>query len=442
MAWDYAAEIHNLTGFDADDTSTTATSGEVLSVHATQWLTDGARDIINVLSTNPEYVNLMSSVTTLNTSSSTLSLTNAKVGDVSLYDGTRLQGCRRISPKMRGRASDINDLMNYATTSDPVYWINAKTLETYPTPTDSNYVHATTLNYPSVSYNDSSISSFPDEVEHLVVLYASIKALQYQLNTIHTNTDITTAFTAINTELDETQAVCDLINTNVDNAVTEITQAITLTDTSSSDIRSAVNNMNTALGKFRTDGEDPALFGDENQYTTGVGLTGVQNALTLARDAIDTGFTTDEDSGSDDNSTPKSAGYWLNDEDSEMVTATINVAQTEISRAQSHIGEWNAIISALMNEANGFASEAKTRYGWINAKAVVWNGCLAAAQGFVAEVQTKINIAQGYLSESKIRMERDSQKYQWYQSQLQNLKQDYQQGIALLVGGGKPQEGK
>jgi len=182
MAWDFAAEIHNLTNFDADDTSTTATSGETLSAHATQWLTDGARDVINALSKSGQYIDLMTSVNILNTTSgATLSLTNSKVKDVSLYDGTRLQGCRIISANMRGRASDINDLMNYATTSDPVYWINAKTLETFPTPTDSNYAHVTTVSYPSVAYSDSSISSFPDEAEHLVVLYAAIKALEYMM---------------------------------------------------------------------------------------------------------------------------------------------------------------------------------------------------------------------------------------------------------------------
>ena len=46
MAWDFAAEIHSLANYNADDASTTGTSGEVLSAHATQWLTDGAKEII------------------------------------------------------------------------------------------------------------------------------------------------------------------------------------------------------------------------------------------------------------------------------------------------------------------------------------------------------------------------------------------------------------
>jgi hypothetical protein len=360
MAWDYAAEIHNLTNFDADDTSTTATSGEVLSAHATQWLTDGARDVINVLSKNPRYVDLMSSVTTLNTSSSTLSLTNAMVGDVSLYDGTRLQGCRRISPNMRGRASDINDLMNYATTSDPVYWINAKILEVYPTPTNSNYADVTTLDYPSVAHSDSSIASFPDEAEHLVVLYACTKALQYQMSAIHSNTDITVALTAIIDEMNETAVITD---------------------------------------KYRADGDDPALFGDETQYETGKGLTRVSNALDNAQNIIDDGANSPTGNASYD------AGSFLADEDLELLQGSLSMAATEMQRAQIHIAEWDTVSKTLQ-----------------------------------AEIQSKLSTVQGYISEMKSRMERDNQTYKWYQGQYAMLKQDYQQGIGLLIGdigGGK-----
>ena len=181
MAWDFGEEIHALAGFDAGSTDTT-TTGETYRVHASQWLTDGARDVINVLSKAGQYIDLMTTSNTLSdTNGVTLTLNNAQVRNVVLYDGTRLQGCRRIQATDRGRASDINDLMNYATTSDPVYWINTGTLEIFPTPTDSNYANAETLSYPSINYNDSSISAFPDEAEHLVVLYAAIKATEYMM---------------------------------------------------------------------------------------------------------------------------------------------------------------------------------------------------------------------------------------------------------------------
>ena len=180
MAWNFGEEIHALSGFDAGSTDTTDT-GETYRVHAAQWLTDGAKDVINVLSKSGPYIDLMTSSNTLNDSTPTLTLNNAKAVNVVLYDGTRLQECRRIKATSRGRASDINDLMNYATVSDPVYWTNAGTLETFPTPTSGNYAYVETLSYPTVAYNDTSISLFPDEAEHLVVLYAAIKAIEYMM---------------------------------------------------------------------------------------------------------------------------------------------------------------------------------------------------------------------------------------------------------------------
>ena len=183
MAWDFAAEIHALSGFDADDTSTSSSSGETLSTHATQWLTDGAKEVVNLSSNSSKYKSIISTTNTLNTSSPTLTLNDGNVSNVVFYDGTRLQSCRMIPANMKGRVNDVNDLMNFATSSDPVCWINAGILEIFPTPTDSNYGKADTLNYPTVTYSDSSISSFPNELEKMVVLYASIKATEYMMLT-------------------------------------------------------------------------------------------------------------------------------------------------------------------------------------------------------------------------------------------------------------------
>tara|TARA_Y100000361_G_C11130592_1_gene328659 strand:+ start:83 stop:742 length:660 start_codon:yes stop_codon:yes gene_type:complete len=183
MAWDFAAEIHALSGFDADDTSTTSSSGETLSTHATQWLTDGAKEVVNLSSNSSKYKSIISTTNTLNSSSPTLTLNDGNVSNVVFYDGTRLQSCRMIPASMKGRVDDVNDLMNFATSSDPVCWINAGVLEIFPTPTDSNYGKADTLNYPTVAYNDASISSFPNELEKMVVLYASIKATEYMMLT-------------------------------------------------------------------------------------------------------------------------------------------------------------------------------------------------------------------------------------------------------------------
>ena len=197
--------------------------------------------------------------------------------------------------------------------------------------------------------------------------------------------------------------------------------------------------MNTALDKFRADASDPALFGDETQYTTGVGMTRVENALNKAQALID-------EASMEGDTEPQSAQYWLNDEDTEMVQATLQTAQTEIQRAQAHVAEWSATVQALLGEANGFAAEAQARVAFTGAKGQAVQayigtaqGYIATAQGYASEIQSKINIAQGYIAEANTRMARDTQKYSWYQGQQGKLQQDYDKGIQMLISKGIPQ---
>ena len=56
----------------------------------------------------------------------------------------------------------------------------------------------------------------------------------------------------------------------------------------------------------------------------------------------------------------------------------------------------------------------------------------------VKEVNAALAEANGYVSEVKIRMERESQKYQWYQAQQVKLQQDYDKGVQMLVAQGIP----
>ena len=53
---------------------------------------------------------------------------------------------------------------------------------------------------------------------------------------------------------------------------------------------------------------------------------------------------------------------------------------------------------------------------------------LQAATGYISQ-------AQGYVSEANIRMQREEQKYKWYQAQQAKLQVDYDRGIQLLAKG-------
>ena len=47
MAWDFAAQIHALTGFDADSSDNTEV-GETFRIMTAQWLKDAAKEVIKI----------------------------------------------------------------------------------------------------------------------------------------------------------------------------------------------------------------------------------------------------------------------------------------------------------------------------------------------------------------------------------------------------------
>ena len=163
----FQVQVEDLTGTIGDTTAITS------------WLTDGAKEIINILPANKKA--LAASTNTLNNSSPTLTINGGDVLDVTRSDGTIDRPCRIVSPLLRGKMQDTADI-NYVTKSDPVYYILNNTLTVYPTPTASETASVSKVAYPAVAYGDSAISVFPDDYEYLVVLYASLKGLQRLMN--------------------------------------------------------------------------------------------------------------------------------------------------------------------------------------------------------------------------------------------------------------------
>jgi hypothetical protein len=190
MAWNFGREIHALSGFDAGLPGAVdgIPTGETFRVHAAQWLTDGAKVVVQSMS--GDMILKCATRSTLNNSATTLDLdSKGKILNVvrlSADSGGYQKACREIPGERGDLANDSNDMMNYATVTDPVYWVTNNssgnpTLFVKPTPTANQpaYVHHVT--YPTVAYNDTAIGNFPDELEHLVVLYAAIKATEYMM---------------------------------------------------------------------------------------------------------------------------------------------------------------------------------------------------------------------------------------------------------------------
>jgi len=186
MAWDFGAEISALSGFNADYNVDIST-GETYRAHANQWLTEGAKEIINQLPSNLKEKCMTE--TTLNNSSPTMDLDGVGeilyVSRLSANSGGYRVSCREVPSIHAGLTSDSSNLLYYGTVTDPVYWIqstsDAAILNVYPTPEATQTARVYHIGYPTVTYDNIIIPNFPDEAEHFVVLYAAIKATEYMM---------------------------------------------------------------------------------------------------------------------------------------------------------------------------------------------------------------------------------------------------------------------
>ena len=306
----FEAQVEALTSLDIDGSSA-PTQDEL-----TQFLTDGAKEIINNLPSS--LLSLCASSNTF-TSGSAETLVTGKILNVFRNDGDISQPCRRVPASQKGRVSDPDD-MSYATITDPVFFIDNNTLDVLPAGGSCSY---SAVAYPSVAYNASSITAFPNEAEHLVVLYGAIKSLQNVLGSKSSNSDITTAIGLI---------------------------------------KDAVDQAATAAGKFIS--ADESVFGDESTFLTSDSqLTRVKDALDNAESIIDDGANSPTG-----NSAGDAATYLYTDEDIELLNGAIAIATSEIQRASAHLSEWVAMgdmrvkeVNVALNEAQGYANEVQSR---------------------------------------------------------------------------------
>mgnify|MGYP003115280773 FL=1 len=363
----FEAQVEGLTGLSIDGSSAPT------QTELTQFLTDGAKEILNALPRSRQ--EMFTTSNDLNSSSVNLTLLGSEVFSVTRDDGTINQPCRKIPAKLNGRVRDSDDMMA-ATATDPVYYIVNNILSVVPEPSNSNNAHVQTLAYPSVAYGDSAVAKFPDDGEYLIPIYASIKSLQNALSAKSGNSDITTALTAINTELDETQAICDELNTQVDAAVTQLAESATQVDSS---VDTALAAITTAAGRINT-------------------------AVGLANTQFDSAVTSNTA------------------EDIELATSQVNAGNGFLSEA-----------SSSANEAQTYVNEVNARISQVGGYGQVVSGYINAAQGFANEIQTKLQISQGYGNEVNVRLNVDSTEYSWMEKQQAKLQSDYEKGLAQLV---------
>ena len=421
----FEAQVEGLTSLSIDGSSAPT------QTELTQFLTDGAKEILTSLPDSKK--RLFTTSNELNGSSTNYTVAGSEVFAVTRDDGTINQPCRVVPAELQGRVRDSDDMMA-ATTTDPVYYVANNLLSVVPEPSNSQNAHVQALAYPAVAFGDSAIAKFPDEAEYLVPVYAAIKSLQNALAAKSGNSDITTALTAINTEIDETLAIADsaateigLANAEIDKATAEVALANTEVDLMNAEVDLSNAELDEALVLVDS-GIDTA--------TTAINaaVDRVNTAVTLANTQFDSAVTANTA------------------EDVELASSHVNAGNGFLSEAQGSLGEASGYVnevSARVNQvqaqisvaqgflgtSGGYGNVAQGYLGTASAFINTAQGFIGTANAYLSQIQSKLNIAQAYSNEAQARLNVLSTEYSWMEKQQAKLQADYDKGIQIVRGG-------
>ena len=387
--------------------STTSKNSEI-----SKFLANGVQWVISMIEkTNPDMLPLFASLQTLNDSTKTLTLaTNSKIIDIVRRNGNASTGeelkCSPINAAFRSNAKNT-DSIYYASKNSPVYYIDNAVLNVLPVPDNDEIVKISiVLPDTSVAHSDSSIDNFPSEMYHAVVLYAAAQLLHNKMAALNVK---------LPTDLDADTTTFDMIS--------DLSTSMSV----SADIPAAFNDSNV--------GNVPTL---DIQSTLPTEYT---DAITQAKNLIDTGISTDEERGTSSDAKPFSAGYWLNDEDEDMTQATLNTAAQELQRASSWLAKYQNDINKEIQEFGVDMQTYQAKVAEESAKSGV----------DTTRFQTELGLRQAQAQEALAEFNANVQKkislyttvmgklttdYQWLQGQYQVVKAELAEFMAPYTQAG------
>ena len=140
---------------------TTAGSGSSDTTALSSFLTDGAKEVINMMPSSMLITCATEQTFTPKAvGSEDETLNTTKIFNVRRNDGTIDQPCRLIMSSMKGRASDPLE-MDFASETDPVYYLENNKINILPSASTAVGKYSE-VQFPSVAHGDSPISTFPD----------------------------------------------------------------------------------------------------------------------------------------------------------------------------------------------------------------------------------------------------------------------------------------
>jgi hypothetical protein len=154
----------------------------------TQFLIDGVKDVTNrIIQIRPDMASLFATTITLDGSPSTVTVDSGVVLNVWRENGTasQLEGASEIDAANRHRATDTESLF-YRSKFNPGWYWAGNIVNVVPAPSSSG--DEATVKYvgydETIAHGSTTIVDFPNQYEHLVVLYAAIQSVMAYLSSI------------------------------------------------------------------------------------------------------------------------------------------------------------------------------------------------------------------------------------------------------------------
>ena len=400
----FKTRIGDLTGFaSTDDTA------------LSDWMNDGIRELINAFSNN--YDLLAQCATTqsftsqaVGSETSASALNTGKILTVSMGS----YPCRKIDPRQKFFAGDssafASSQMEKASTSDPVYYIESGYINALPSGNTTKYSE---VQYPvaDLTAGTSGIGTFPDEAEHLVVLYASTKALQQMMSNKSSVLPSDVAMPAV-PSIPTISTISYTDATNED-ALVDVISVPSKIDISSNAPDFSAASLAPDFAKVTAYVET-----DEDVELASSKLQQIQSQISEFNANLQ-----------------KSTNVFNKDnvryqmEFQEEVTKVNQDLQAELERfrTKASIAQFNKQQDQALNLANA----AKQVEDLISDNSSKMQKYASELQAYQAEVSSTI---QNY----NAKIQKQVTNYQWLVGQYQNLMADYQRGLQLLTGSPAP----
>ena len=401
-----------------DLTSLTVSDTDELS----QFLKDGVLDVTNRwLAVKPQDAELFGRESSETTSNASLNLNSARIISVVREDGVTSDNwrpCRKISPAQQYLVTDVESL-SYASKINPAYMVgDAGKISVFPAPgADPNafkvyYVNKDPVNSSgsALIHSHDDILYFPIDKVYLVVMYAGIRLLHAAMGAT-TISDLTVS--AVPPEAPTITAS----TVSFSAAIPTYTPPTITTKVSFEDFWEAEEDSNpfgdNDPGSSVVTAVPPDAVSDTiANYDLSNG--DFDDAMSKAKNLIDNASTLSQ--GQD-------AEYWLNDEDPEMVGATIQVAAQEIQRAnlalQDALQVFNTDLQKFQASGTGrLSAEVAAYQAEVNTQVQDYGQKL---QRYTAEM--------GIAHQAWAKTESDS--IQIYQSDIQNELNDFNEKNAV-----------